>query len=230
MDKRRSPAADRYRPASRITFTVRRNGQPRLKVPNSHAAAKLLTKSRLISDDGREHFGVFLLDHQSRLLGYYKVAVGTHKAVMAAPREIFAAALRVPETWGIILVHNHVIGSALPSQADRKLTRHLSKIGAALDVLVLDHLILSMNTRDVYWFACANEARARKKRARLGQEFDRAIDLRLKRCEARRREKRSAGALKRCECSRSATRPKSSGSRGTNRWPAELWEWRAPPG
>jgi hypothetical protein len=42
MDKRRSPADDRDLPASRITFTVRRNGRPRLRVPNSHAAAKLI--------------------------------------------------------------------------------------------------------------------------------------------------------------------------------------------
>ena len=70
MDKRRSPADDRYRPASRITFTVRRNGRPRFRVPNSHAAAKLIVKGHLIPDDGREHFGVLLLDYRSRLLGY----------------------------------------------------------------------------------------------------------------------------------------------------------------
>ena len=177
MDKRRSPAYDRYRPASRITFTVRRNGRPRLRVPNSHAAAKLITKSRLIPDDGREHFGVFLLDYRSRLLGYYEVAVGTAREVLAAPRETFSAALNVPDTSGIILVHNHVIGTAKPSLADRRLTRHLSRIGAALDVHVLDHLIISMNTRDVYSFAGANEVRERKKRARLDLEFDRAMGV-----------------------------------------------------
>jgi DNA repair protein RadC len=185
MNKRRSPADDRYRPASRITFTVRRNGQPRLRVANLHAAAKLITKSRLIPDDGREHFGVFLLDHQSRLLGYYEVGVGRVNEVLAGPREIFAAALSVPETWGIILVHNHVIGAAQPSLADRRLTRHLSRIGAALDVHVLDHLIISMNTQDVYSFASANEVRERKKRARLGREFDRAIALGLRRTSRR---------------------------------------------
>ena len=100
MYRRRSPADDRYRPALRITFTVRRNGRPRLRVPNSHAAAKLITKSRLIPDDGREHFGVFLLDHQSRLLGYYEVGVGRVNEVLAGAREIFAAALNVPDTWG----------------------------------------------------------------------------------------------------------------------------------
>jgi len=184
MNKRRSPADDRYRPASRITFTVRRNRRPRLRVPNSHAAAKLITKSRLIPDDGREHFGVLLLDYRSRLLGYYEVAVGTAREVLAAPREIFTAALIVPETWGIILVHNP-IGSAKPSLADRRLTRHLSRIGAALEVHVLDHLLISMSTRDVYSFAGANEVRERKKRARLGLEFDRAIDLGLRRTSRR---------------------------------------------
>jgi DNA repair protein RadC len=175
MDKRRSPADDRYRPASRITFTVRRNGRPLLRVANSHAAAKLITESRLVPDDGREHFGVLLLNHASRLLGYYEVGVGRVNEVLAGAREIFSAALSVPETWGIILVHNHVIGSELPSSADSRLTRHLSRIGAALNVHVLDHLIISMSTRDVYSFACANEVRERKKRARLGREFDRAI-------------------------------------------------------
>ena len=179
MNKRRSPADDRYLPASRITFTVRRNGRPRLRVPNSHAAAKLITKSRLIPDDGREHFGVLLLDYRSRLLGYYEVAVGTAREVLAAPRETFTAALNVPDTSGIILVHNHVIGTAKPSREDRRLTRHLSRIGVALDVHVLDHLIISMSTRDVHSFALANEARVHRKHARLGREFDRAIDLGL---------------------------------------------------
>ena len=185
MDKRRSPADDRYRPASRITFTVRRNGRSRLRVPNSHAAANFIVKRHLIPDDGREHFGVFLLDYRSRLLGYYEVAVGTAREVLAAPREIFTAALIVPETWGIILVHNHPIGSAKPSLADRRLTRHLSRIGAALDVHVLDHLIISMKTRDVYSFAGANEARARKRRTRSEREFDRAIALGLRRTSRR---------------------------------------------
>jgi RadC-like JAB domain len=184
MDKRRSPADDRYRPASRITFTVRRNGRPLLRVPNSHAAAKLIAESRLIPDDGREHFGVLLLDHESRSLGYYEVGIGSGSEVLAGAREIFSAALNVPDTSGIILVHNHVIGTAKPSLADRRLTRHLSRIGAALDVHVLDHLIISMSTRDVYSFADANEVRERKRRARSEREFDRAIALGLRRTAA----------------------------------------------
>jgi len=50
---------------------------------------------------------------------------------------------------------------------------------------VLDHLIISMNTGDVYSFASANEVRERKKRARLGREFDRSIDLGLRRTSRR---------------------------------------------
>jgi DNA repair protein RadC len=128
---------------------------------------------------------VLLLDYRSRLLGYYEVAVGTAREVLAAPRETFTAALNVPDTSGIILVHNHVIGTAKPSREDRRLTRHLSRIGAALGVHVLDHLIISMNTRDVYSFAGANEVRERKKRARLDLEFDRAIDLGMRRTSRR---------------------------------------------
>jgi hypothetical protein len=77
-----------------------------------------------------------------------------------------------------------VIGTAKPSREDRRLTRHLSRIGAALKVNVIDHLIINMSTRDVYSFADANEVRERKRRARSEREFDRAIALGLRRTAA----------------------------------------------
>jgi DNA repair protein RadC len=51
---------------------------------------------------------------------------------------------------GIILAHNHPSGNLKPSQADHQLTRKLKEAGKALDIPVLDHLIIG--ERDYFSF------------------------------------------------------------------------------
>lgn len=161
----------------RITFRVQRgrafkSKQYRREITSPRVAAKLLF--HLIPDDGREHFGMFMLDHLSRVLGYHEIAVGTRDVVPARSREVFGAALNMPDTSAIVLVHNHAVGSPMPSKDDRRLTRHLVKVGTALDVTVIDHLILSMSTGRVFSFAreqSKKHAQARR-HAILGKESD----------------------------------------------------------
>ena len=106
----------------------------------------------LIPDDGREHFGVLLLDTALHLIGYHEVGVGSADQVVSSPRDIFGAALKVPGCVAIIAIHNHPSGTVRPSTQDRLLTRRLAKGGALLDIRLHDHVIVSHASDDYYSF------------------------------------------------------------------------------
>jgi len=54
----------------------------------------------------------------------------------------------------LILAHNHPSGTLKPSEADKLITRKLNKAAEALDLKILDHLIIT--ERDYYSFADHN--------------------------------------------------------------------------
>jgi DNA repair protein RadC len=162
-------------PIPRIEFRVRRDGRPRHRLRNAPQVVKFIHDNRLIPDDGREHFGVLLLNSNCLVLGYHEVGVGSPHAVMASPRNIFTAALAVPGTDVILVVHNHV-GEPIPSKQDTRLTHLIGHLAHELEFQMADHIIVSMeNPRAFYSYALASELRARSKRRRSDQKFDRAI-------------------------------------------------------
>lgn len=86
------------------------------------------------------------------LLGYFGAADGTFMCERALAESdggsiaISAVAiLRVAITAGaaqVILVHNHPSGLAYPSEADRVATRQIMERAKALDISLIDHLIV----------------------------------------------------------------------------------------
>jgi DNA repair protein RadC len=43
---------------------------------------------------------------------------------------------------GLILAHNHPSGDPSPSDADKRITRRLALVGEAMDVAILDHIVM----------------------------------------------------------------------------------------
>ena len=43
----------------------------------------------------------------------------------------------------LVLCHNHPSGSLKPSEADKQITQKLKKAGESLEILVLDHVIVT---------------------------------------------------------------------------------------
>lgn len=107
----------------------------------------------LIPDDGREHFGVLLLNSQNHVLGWHVVGIGGVASVMSSPREIFGAALRTPGCSTILCVHNHPSGDVTPSKHDEQITRQLMKGAKILDIRLHDHVIIGNGTRLFHSFA-----------------------------------------------------------------------------
>jgi len=44
---------------------------------------------------------------------------------------------------GLILAHNHPSGDPSPSATDKRITRRLALVGEAMDVVILDHIVLA---------------------------------------------------------------------------------------
>jgi DNA repair protein RadC len=104
-----------------------------------HAARDYL-KSRL-RDLPHEVFAILFLDTRHRVIAFEELARGSLDGAAVYPREVLKAALK-HNAAAVILAHNHPSGVAEPSSADRVLTTKLQAALAAVDIRVLDHLII----------------------------------------------------------------------------------------
>ncbi len=129
--------------ARRISNT---NGSNRTKKVASAKEVYTLVKSRL-SEYNKEHFFVISLDSRNNILGIDEISKGTLNASLVHPRETFEASIR-RHAAKIIIAHNHPSGETVPSGDDEMLTKQLIASGQILDILVLDHIIVS---RDNYY-------------------------------------------------------------------------------
>ena len=97
--------------------------------------------------DGSEGFFVIPLDENRRVLAEpILVSLGTSSVTTAVqPGEVFGAALKA-DAKAIVIAHNHPSGNTTPSAQDRELTAALKRLGEALGVTVLDHLVIGGNS------------------------------------------------------------------------------------
>jgi DNA repair protein RadC len=94
-----------------------------------------------------EEFKVILLN---RVLGIVSISQGGMTGTIADPKLIFVAALKAAASY-IILVHNHPSENLKASTEDIRLTKKLVEGGKLLDIMVVDHLII---TKDSYFSFC----------------------------------------------------------------------------
>ena len=97
-------------------------------------------KSRL-RDLPHEVFAILFLDTRHRVIAFEELARGGLDGAAVYPREVVKAALR-HNAAAVILAHNHPSGVVEPSSADRVLTSRLQAALAAVDIRVLDHLVI----------------------------------------------------------------------------------------
>lgn len=89
-----------------------------------------------------EQFQVMLLNRANRVLGICTISSGGTAGTVVDAKVVFAVGLRANAS-SMILSHNHPSGNLTPSEQDKRLTKRLVEIGKALDLPVLDHIILS---------------------------------------------------------------------------------------
>ncbi|MEY2781939.1 MAG: hypothetical protein RL307_1643 [Pseudomonadota bacterium] len=89
-----------------------------------------------------EVFAIMYLDAQHHLIELNEMFRGTLTQTSVYPREVVKRALELCAS-AVILAHNHPSGHVQPSRADRELTQTLKSALRLIDVLVLDHCIVS---------------------------------------------------------------------------------------
>ncbi len=94
-----------------------------------------------------EKFWVLCLNRKNRLLKRVEVTSGTATAALAHPREVFRAAIRESAS-AIVCVHNHPSGDPAPSAPDLQVTRQLREAARAVDIELLDHVIIGRTGAD----------------------------------------------------------------------------------
>ena len=93
------------------------------------------------ADPGQEHLWVAHVDDDTRCLLLTRHDGHADGADLPI-RAILADAAR-HGSKGLILAHNHPSGDARPSAADKRITRRLALAGEAIDVAILDHLVIA---------------------------------------------------------------------------------------
>ena len=96
-----------------------------------------------------EAFIVMFLDVRNRLIESAEFFRGTLSHTSVYPRELIKAAL-ARNAAGVILAHNHPMGTTEPSEADKALTQSLKYALDLVEVRLLDHFIVAGS--DVYSF------------------------------------------------------------------------------
>ena len=90
----------------------------------------------------KEHFYIIRINRPNTVIGFHKLSEGGISGTVVDIRIAFAVALKSLAS-GVILVHNHPSGKTHPSDADLEITKKFKEAGNLLDILILDHIILS---------------------------------------------------------------------------------------
>ncbi|MEP5938061.1 MAG: JAB domain-containing protein [Erythrobacter sp.] len=95
-----------------------------------------------MSNPRREHFHAIFLDRSGHYLDDYTLQIGDAASLSIRMRELFSHALQL-DARGLVIAHNHPSGHCQPSARDIASTREIVKFAKAVDIALLDHLIIT---------------------------------------------------------------------------------------
>jgi DNA repair protein RadC len=122
----------------------------RFKISSSRSVFDLMQP--LLGELPHEEFWVLFLNNSNRVLHKELLSKGGITGTVVDIRLIFKFALEYKAT-SLILTHNHPSGKLLASEADRLITQRIQLAGKHLDILVLDHIIIT----ETAYFSFADE-------------------------------------------------------------------------
>ena len=106
---------------------------------------EIAAKCKDFRNKRKEHFCVFFLDTQNRVINRETVSIGTLNSSLVHPRECFRTAI-LKNSCSVIFVHNHPSGSLEPSNEDIIVTKRLIEVGKLIGIEVLDHVIVTKDS------------------------------------------------------------------------------------
>lgn len=118
----------------------------RIKLNQSKEVYETVKKSwNMDTIEIQEEFKVLLLNRYNELLGIYPLSKGGSSGTIVDAKLVYSVALKANAS-NIIFIHNHPSGNIKPSESDIRLTEKLKKGGELLDIMVIDHIIISKDT------------------------------------------------------------------------------------
>jgi DNA repair protein RadC len=128
----------------------RKEGQPanKSRITNSREAFNLLQP--LLGELAHEEFWIVYLNNSNKVIHAALLSKGGITGTLVDVRLVMKKALELGAI-SLILAHNHPSGTLEPSEADKRITRKLKLASEALDIKIVDHLIIT--ERDYYSFA-----------------------------------------------------------------------------
>jgi DNA repair protein RadC len=98
----------------------------------------------IIGELSHEEFWVLYLNNSNKIIYKSQLSKGGMTGTIVDSRIIFKTALEYNAT-SLILTHNHPSGKLLASEADIAVTKKLKLAGQQMDIIVLDHVIITEN-------------------------------------------------------------------------------------
>lgn len=96
-----------------------------------------------IANLSHEEIWIILLNRRNQVIKEFRATSGGQNASVFDVRMVMKRAL-LEEACGLIMCHNHPSGNLKPSPQDDNITRMLQNAGKALDINVLDHVIVTV--------------------------------------------------------------------------------------
>ena len=119
------------------------HGPERSTIRSPQDVSDLLLAEMSLLD--QEHFRVVVLNTKNQVMAAPVVFAGSVNATTVRVAEVFREAVR-QNCPAMIVVHNHPSGDPTPSPEDVSVTRELVAAGKALDIEVLDHVVIGRHT------------------------------------------------------------------------------------
>ena len=119
--------------------------QQKIKIINSDDVFQIMQKVLLREnkiDRDKEHFWIVGLSTTNKALFIELVSVGSVKATIVEPMNVFRVAI-LKNAVKVILVHNHPSEELSPSNGDKDITDRLIQVGRIINIEVIEHLIIA---------------------------------------------------------------------------------------
>jgi DNA repair protein RadC len=120
------------------------------KITSSKAVFKIMQP--LIGELLHEEFWVLFLNNSNKVLHKAQLSKGGMTGTVVDTRIIFKTALEY-NAISLILTHNHPSGKLVASESDKEITRKLQLAGKQMDIMILDHVIITESS----YFSFADE-------------------------------------------------------------------------
>ncbi len=125
----------------REEFSNRFTRQPGSQLKSARESAEHLRAFLSNHPQDQEHFIAVFMNSQNQIISTEVISSGSLATAAVFPREIVKRLLAL-EAGSIIVGHNHPSGETTPSNSDRALTKKLQRGLEAIDVSLLDHLVI----------------------------------------------------------------------------------------